>query len=703
MLKRFTMWAMICSTPLFTCASVWPANPTTDADTIDYAFPAQFLNEITVTAAPVINKTDRKVIRPDKATVRTTANGIDLLRKLHLPWISVNPMTDEISAAAEGSVILCINGAEATRAQITAIRPADVIRIEYHDTPGIRYAGAAAVIDYITAHHDSGGSISLDTFGAFAAGRYATIDHFAGQYNRDCSTWSVSIGYMGQQKDKWVRDYDEKWLYEGKTVYRHESGMPVEVGASGMESLANYNYLNSDGDMLDLRLGLDFSNVPNQEEGDRRTLLETSVSDRPVMVTEHTEKYSLRPNIGIYYLHKTSDRNSLSLNVQGSYLRSRMLHEYRENGIGENSRAKGSKYSLKVIGMYEVHAGNRVWNVGISNNNSFVRNVYDQELSSSAHADQFRTAAVAEYSDRLGNWGVSGNISAAWDRLQQPEHSLDRFFILPSANIAYHPSDEYFLKYAASLDYRMPSASEICEIEQPVQTGMIRRGNPDLKPSRIIRQSFVASYNSRFVRAEARIEYSHEHKPVMESVIFENNVFIRTFYNQRSFGMLTAGASMSVHPWKDHLSLTVEPVLSRYFSHGIDYRHCHNIFRLGLSIDFSYGKWLAYGTIMPGPANRMYGEEIIEESNMNQIMAGYNHGPWSIHAGVFNAFIHNYRMETRNLSALTPYYSAAHSSRSSSYAAVRINLAIDFGRKGRKTDIPADDGDHETGILTGTK
>lgn len=259
------------------------------------------------------------------------------------------------------------------------------------------------------------------------------------------------------------------------------------------------------------------------------------------------------------------------------------------------------------------------------------------------------------------------------------------------------------MRYSASLDYMMPGASEISEVSQPIQDGMIRRGNPALNPFRVINQSYSVSYDSRYISAEAVIDYRNEHNPIMESTIFENGNFIRTYFNQKSFQHLRTGISLSMRPWKDQLSITSEPMLTRYFSHGIAYRHCHNIFRIGWSLNFSYGNWLAYANIMSGSENRMYGEEIIEEKDMNQIMVGYKRDKWSIHLGVFNAFFKDYWMETRNLSTLAPYQSKAHSGRSSSYVAVKFNLSLDFGRKGRSAGMPEIDNDRDSGILTGTK
>lgn len=703
MSRQLAMWALLCATAPFACPQEPIMPDSTVSDTTEYSIPPQSLGEIVVRACPVINKTDRKVIRPNNEIRRSSTDGIDMLRKLQLARISVNPLTNDIVPAGGGTIVLCINGVEATAAQISAINPADIERIEYHDNPGVRYAGASAVIDYITTRHDSGGSLMLDAFGAFESGRYASIDHFAGQYNRGRSVWNANVGFMGQQKDKWIRDYEEIWNYPDATVSRRERGLPVKTGAAGLESVVNYNYLHPGGDMFNLRLGLDFTDIPNKEQGDRHAVLETSESDIPVIVTEHTEEHSLRPNIVLYYIHPLAEGQNLTFDLEGAYLRSRMAHEYAENGVGESNRVTGNRYAVKFLGRYENRAGNRVWSAGVSNNSSVISNLYEVTASTKISVAQTQSALFGEYSDRFGNLGTIVNLRATYNHLKQDKRTIAKLFLLPAVSVSYRPCDRCFMRYSVSMDHVMPGAAETSEVSQTVQNGMIRRGNAALEPFRVIEQSYSVSYESRHVSAEARIDYRNEHNPIMESVVFEKGEFVRTYFNQMSFQRLRAGVSLSVRPWKDHISITAAPMLCRYFSHGIDYRHSHNIFRIGWSVDFSYGNWLAYANIMSGPENKMYGEEIIEEKDMNQIMAGYRHKAWSVHLGIFNALLRNYWMETRNLSALTPYRSKAHSGRSSSYVAVRLHLSVDFGRKGRAIDIPDADKDSESGILTGTK
>lgn len=698
-----SMWAFLCAAAPSVSLPNINDSIINHYDTIECLLPSQILEELVVTASPVTDKSDRKILRPDKETLRISSDGMDLLRRLHLSRITVNPLTNSVSVAGGGNVVFCINGVEATGTQIAAVNPKDIVKIEYHDNPGVRYSDAEVVIDYITVHREDGGGVAFDTFGAYAQGRWAAIGHISGQYNHEQSTWSVNAGYMGQRKDKWLRDYDEVWHYPDVPVIRHEDGLPVTVGQSGFEGSVNYNYLRPSGDLLNVRIGLSVNDVPDKEEGDRHAILQTSDSETTVTVMEHTEEHSTSPDVGLYYKHILSDNGNLIFDVQGSYMHSRMLHEYCENDVSEINKVSGNKYSMKALAMHEYHKDNLVLKTLVSNNSSVIANTYHQSHDATVRINRSETAVAEEFTGNFGNWDVVGGVRFVYSHMGYDSGKIDRLFVLPSATVTWHPGGGWFMRYSASLDHTMPAAAEICDIVQPIQTGMVRIGNPGLHPFRTVGQTFDISFESELISVSPRIDYRYEHRPIMESVIYEQGQFVRTYFNQRSFQRLIAGGMVVFRPWRNHLTLSAEPLLTRYFSHGIDYHHCHNIFRLALGMDFNYGNWLAYANIMSGPANKMYGEEIIEEKDMNQIMVGYNGGLWSLHIGVFNAFMKNYWMETRNLSALAPYSSKAHGMRSNSYFAIKLSLSLDYGHKRQDVELRDREIDYDNGILPGTK
>ena len=74
-------------------------------------------------------------------------------------------MNNEIGLSGGGELQLRINGVKAEIDEIKAIRPADIIRIEYHDNPGLRYGNAEVVLDYIVRRpRKRGGNFGCPTF-----------------------------------------------------------------------------------------------------------------------------------------------------------------------------------------------------------------------------------------------------------------------------------------------------------------------------------------------------------------------------------------------------------------------------------------------------------------------------------------------------------------------------------------------------------
>lgn len=126
---------------------------------------AVLLQGVTVTASNVVKKLDRQIILPSQKQVQASTSGYELLTHMQLPGLKVNTIQRTVSTISGGSVQLRINDMEATEAQVQSLRPNEVLRVEYIDNPGVRYAdsGAEAVINYVVKRAQSGisGGVSL--------------------------------------------------------------------------------------------------------------------------------------------------------------------------------------------------------------------------------------------------------------------------------------------------------------------------------------------------------------------------------------------------------------------------------------------------------------------------------------------------------------------------------------------------------------
>lgn len=690
------MWALPCLTAPFVCFAA------EETDTV------QELHEIVVKSKTVHAKIDGAIYMPPREKVRTATDALDLLQKMQLPRISVNRMYGTVGLTGGGTVRLCINGVEVTAREIMAVRAADIIRIEYHDKPGVRYAGADAVIDYITRRHDSGGYLALESFDAIGDGKWASLDDVAAQYTRGKSAMTLNVGYMGLHRDNWVRDYTETWHYPDREVQRSEHGLPVSIGNSGMEGHITYSRSNAGRYSLSVRGGLDYSDVPNKEEGDRHTLLYVSDRDYATEIREHASERSVSPSLSVYYKHQLPGRGAVTVDAAAGYVHTSDSHSYTEQcgeevAVDIQSDARSRKYMVDAEALYEHQA--EVWRIttGLRHRQSVTSNIYSGAVEASTCIHDSESAAFGEYSVQTGRWGLLAGLSTGLIYLSQGERRLYRMAFSPSLSVSYSPVAGVDMRYNVDLRDRMPSLASLSDVVQQVQPGMLRRGNPSLQPFREVAQRFTFSWLHRYANIDVQALYRHEYKPVMGVTEYDGRDFGLTYDNQRGFSELRFETSLSVRLWADHLSVSVSPSLSRYFSHGNSYSHVRNILRVGVGVDFTYRNWIFEANTMSGAANYMYGEEITTEKDMNQILVGYKRDKWSVMAGVFNAFMKEYHMQTENMSSLVPYVSRAHCGKNM-YGAVRVSVALDFGRgKTARDDVAMRDLDTDAGIVSGMK
>lgn len=669
---------------------------------------ATMLGGITVDGNAVIAKADRKVLLPNREQLRTATDGMDLLRKMQPARLSVNQMSGEVTMAGGGKVLLCIDGVQVTGAELAAIRPEDIIRIEYHDDPGARYAGAGAVVDYITRRRETGGGVSGDSFTALGSGKRASIDHLSAQYNSGRSAWSLVAGYFGQRRDNWVRDYDETWRYPDREVRRHEEGLPVRIGGDGLEAHLNYSVADEGRYFFNARMSMDYNYVPaKEEEGDRRARLYTSDMAALTDIYEHTTERSTSPSLDLYLSHQLGGGRQIILDVVGTYIHTGSSRTYRESQAGSllsesSADVSGDKWSLIAEAIYEQKAGNLTMNGGLRHLQAYTANSYGGTVAADVALRQAETSAFAECRYRSGAWGLTGSVTASRIRYGQADRSVERYALQPAARITFQPSERLFMRYGADLRTQSPSLSDMSDVTQEVQTGMVRRGNPELKPFRVLSQHVAAGYDCGWLGADLTVGYRHEYNPIMESVVFEQGLFVRTFDNQRAFSRLSAEATVTLRPWRKHLSVAITPLVYRYFSRGNTYSHTHTISRLKVDADLSYGPWLLSYNTMMGPANTMYGEEWMEEKNMNSVLVGYKLSRWTVQAGLFNAFMNEYVMETRNDNALAPFTSRAHCNKNT-YFTMKLSFNLTYGRQAQRHEKKINNEDKETGIMRGTK
>lgn len=664
------------------------------------------LDEVTIKARSVIEKDDRKVIFPTQNQLKMSSGGVDLLSRLQLPRITVDIMSGEITTSGNGEVQLRINGVQVTYTEVSALNPEDIFRIEYHDTPGVRYGNASAIIDYITKARKTGGSIRGGAFHNLSSNRTSIDDMLSGRYNYGKSEISANIRYI-QRKGDWTREYDERFIFPDKELHRQETGEPTLFNKKLLTSSLNYSLQEKGKYLFNAQFRYTLQDNPAGYE-DRKSKLYTSDSDIPLSIYDHTKEQNHLPALDLYYQQDIKNNQRLIFNIVGTYIKSSSTRVYQEKqeDLTETelySNITGKKYSLITEGIYEKKIAQGVLTGGLRHIQSYTNNQYLGNNAMDVIMKQAESYAYAEYKGKIQNWGYMANMAFNRFYYSQKDNRSERYGLQPSFLISYNPIDNLHFRYHINLKNNAPSIAYLNDVEQNIDNLQIRRGNPTLKAFRSTIQDFNAAFNTGICSIDALVSYTYEKNPIMESVLYEGGMFVHTYENQKSFQHLAAEVTFKIKPWKEYISLSVTPGISRYISTGNHYLHTYTLKELRINLDASYKNWLlSFMTITP-PNRYAYGEQLMKGELMHTLMIGYKQPAWSVMAGIHNPFMKTYRSENENWSALNPVKSDIHSTNMSNTFVVKVNFNLNFGRQYKSANKTIQNMDTDSGILQGTK
>ena len=171
---------------------------------------AMALKGVTVTGSNVVEKIDRQIVIPSSRQIKAATSGYELLGHMQLPGLKVNSMERSISTVSGGRVQLRINDIEASTAQVQALRPDEVLRVEYIDNPDMRYANTdvEAVINFVVKRRESGVAGGFNLTNAVTTGFgndnvYIKVNHKLSEFG-----FNYYVSY---------RDYNDRFVDEDQS------------------------------------------------------------------------------------------------------------------------------------------------------------------------------------------------------------------------------------------------------------------------------------------------------------------------------------------------------------------------------------------------------------------------------------------------------------------------------------------------------
>ena len=663
---------------------------------------SEVLDEVVVEGEKVIQKIDRQLVMPTSAQKKAATNGVSLLQHLQIPGLSVNAMEKSIATHYGESVQLRINGVEVTQAEVIVIRPEDVIRVEYHEQPGLRYGGAAAVVDYIVRRRESGGNVSADltnTISPLGFGNY----YLSGKYHRGKSSFSALMQWSRRDLE-WNRENEVTFYYPDKAITNRETvAAPNRIKYDYINTSLNYNYTNGEKSMLNIAFRTDVKDIPSGFT-DRNTILHQEEKEYEVKDREQSETHI--PSLDVYYQLNLNNDQHLYFDVVGTYLKSNNQRTYSMTEVGQTpleifSKTEGDKYSIIGEAIYERPLWGGKFSTGMKHNQATMDNVYDGDERTKVSMNTAETSLFAEYQSKVGKLNYTLGVGALRTFYNQGNTNQERYFFRPTLNLSYSLG-KVFLRYNASLSGYAPSLSALSDVEQGMDAYQVRRGNPNLKSVIYFTNRLSMSYRNKWMNMDISARYSYDDKPIMEETLYEGGMFVRTYDNQKGLHRLMCQTSIQVRPFKEYLSISLNPFFNRYISQGNTYLHTHSNLGFRGSIVGMYKHWVFMADLNTSYHN-LEGETITKGETYHTIALGFNKEKWAIQMLVWNPFTNNYYQGRENMSKLAPSKQVAFSKDFTRMVMLNVSFNLSFGKQKQMARKRIENSDMDAGILSGTK
>ena len=549
------------------------------------------MKEVTVEAARVTKKLDGMLIVPSDAQREAATDGYSLLGKLSLPRIRVDEvMRTIVPLTNNGSVQLRLNGTLASKEDLLALDPKLVKNIDFIDNPGVRYGdGIGYVIDIRTKRNTTGYVLGADLSNAVTTLNgdntvYAKLNHknseLALTFN---SSYNDHRGFRSSETADYTLNNGSHYL-----VSRNQTDGRSRRFGNQFE--IKYSLADSVTYVFQANLSVGGGNTPGNYADFvyRDGTIEKSF--RTIDVAS-----SFAPTLDLYFFHQLGKHQSITANVVGS-----SIYTDKRGYNGEEGdyayEVNGRTWSLESEAIYENKLKPFTLSAGLEHSLSFTNNEYTGDVSA---LNKMRRGELYLFSEVKGRWkqfGYSTGVGVANKTYSQENYSFDYWTFRPKVTLSYEILAGLNASYSFETYRRVSSHAMVSDARIRENSREWKVGNPNLQPSRVIKNIIDVSYNGRRVSCGMNMEYRRVLGSNMS--VYERTATDEFLYSQQNIGnimMFVVQNYLRYDVVPEHLSVTLFGGINRFFNNSSLYRHHLTSYNYGGNVQAYLGRWTLTG------------------------------------------------------------------------------------------------------------
>ena len=596
------------------------------------------LGDVVVTAESVMQKAGRYIIIPTKRELGQSANGLSLLNALQykMPGLAVNEILQTVQVD-NATPVFKVNGKPCELSKILSLNPKNVSRIEYCDTPDLRYDGKS-VINIILNPSINGGSVMANVLTGVTTGFLngnVGIDYHHGK-----SEWELN--YAANWRDYNKKEISSKGDFIGRDepVLREKSGMPSDFNYLSNELSLAYTYSHNPNTMMSTKVGIGFENQKISDNSWNTQSYKGNVS----RYTNHT-RWKLgfvSPNFDLFFRKQLNKTQHIEANVYGRRSSGTYDRDYINaytNPLNNDTLISSTENKSWRVGadiMYSKTFKAVRTSVGIQNYYNATHNMQlENGVLKQATIDQNRITLYAQIVGNAKQLSYGLNLSGIYNYADNNAYKTNAVRMKVNVNANYAFSPNWSLNYLFLLNPSLPGISQQSDLIQVIDDISIRQGNPSLKPSTYLRNRVYLRFSKAKFTSTLWVSHNKTFNPIYYSYSYISEVsnpyydkFLSKAINGQSTNQINLELELSAKELFGFATLWGNVGWDSYQVPLPTQTHSRKRFYASLSAAMYLGKWVLSAKHEIEPKFELQGNTYYSNERWNMIKVQYQCKNW---------------------------------------------------------------------------
>lgn len=647
------------------------------------------LSTVSIEADNTFLSADKNIYIPSSRQKNASQDAADLLRRLAIPQLVINPGDNSIRDVLGNSVVIYINSHEARPEELKGMKMTDVRKIEFIEFPtDPRFKGEQRVINFIVQEYEYGGYTKASESFKSINGLYNSTDFFS-RFAYKKMTYDIYAGSDNQNFHHSGSDLSAAYRLE-------DNGELISVNRTETFKAS---------DTRQDRYPLTFNATYNSTRFTARNMLSFTHFSSPEQSSSGALSVDLHPEKDYFYSRNTPNRyntvsyrsnfwgligSNASFDITPSFLhthrnnvssyKSTLISNPIYNHITENAYnwtiqatgrlfiGKKSQLSLFLAGGQNL---NSLTYLGTNNTNASYSNSF--------------MAGNLRYRYQIQKFSITSTLGFGLDH--NSLNGITTTDIHPNAAFNAWFSINKRSRISAYLSYQTTTPDISMKANDIVQSNeyLYLTGNPNLKNWRNLNSNLSFNWycnNSFSLAAFAGYEQDFNRVTTIYRPYDEGRGLLRDFLNDGSFRHYYTGISTNYKLLNNSLQLYANITQNAYETTGA-YKDSYFPFRIQLQ-GIYYWKSFNILASWGNPQNTLTENSnyIIRGRNFHMFSLGWGNGIWTVNLAAKNVFNKGWHSETwQKYSPLYSEYQQFYNPPAHASLNLSVTYTIGYGKK----------------------